>query len=176
MLKILFSISVAAMAMFIFGSCGTDKNKYPPEPFLQINGAYVYNNGNGKDSFIELDMYYRDGDGDIGLNDGDTLPPFNFGGTDFHNLKIWMYEKKNGKWVKPFNALANPPDTVNFHERIPRITPTGRVKWIEGKLTAYIPAEPFGLKPDTVKLQVRLTDRSLRRSAWVESEVLILKH
>jgi hypothetical protein len=50
------------------------------------------------------------------------------------------------------------------------------VKWIEGKLTVYIPAEPFGLKPDTVKLKARLTDRALRRSAWVESDILILKH
>jgi hypothetical protein len=164
------------VAILFIAACSTDKNKYPPEPFLQINGAYVYNNGNGKDSFIELDMFYRDGDGDIGLDVRDTIPPFQMGSPDFYNLLIWMYEKKNGKWVKPFNALANPPDTVNFHERIPRITPTGRVKWIEGKLTVYIPAEPFGLKPDTVKLKARLTDRALRRSAWVESDILILKH
>ncbi len=144
-------------------------------PFLQIKGAYVYNNGFDRDSFIQLELHYRDGDGDIGLDPGDTAPPFNAGSYAFYNLKIWMWQKVNGQWIKPINMLANPPDTLNFHERIPRITPTGRAKWIEGDLTVNIPAQPYGLKPDSVKLQVMLMDRKLQSSGWLETEELFLK-
>jgi hypothetical protein len=87
-----------------------------------------------------------------------------------------MLQKVNGKWIKPINPLSSPPDTLNFHERIPRITPTGRAKWIEGDLIVNIPAEPYGLKPDTIKLQVMLMDRKLRSSGLLESEELVLKH
>jgi len=163
------------MGMLI-SACRPDKNKFPAEPFLQLNGAYIFNNGADKDSFILLEMYYRDGDGDIGLDPGDTTPPFNPSGSEFYNLKVWMLEKKNGKWIKPINPLSNPPDTLNFHERIPRITPTGRVKWIEGNISLNVLAEPYGLKPDTVMIQAVLTDRSLKKSATVTSQVLVLKH
>lgn len=157
-------------------SCRPDKNKFSSTPFLQLNGVYVFNNGNGKDSFIEIEMFYRDGDGDIGLSPSDTFAPFNEGGTEFYNLKIWMYEKKNGKWLKPLNPLTIPPDTLNFHERLPVITPSGRSKWIEGNLSVTVPAEPYSLKPDTVFFEIQLTDRSLRKSEVCRSEVLILRH
>lgn len=136
----------------------------------------MYNNGSGKDSFILLELYYRDGDGDVGLDPGDTMPPFNAAGDEFYNLKVWMLEKKNGKWVKPINPLSIPPDTLNFHERIQRITPTGRAKWIEGMISLNVLAEPYGLKPDTVMVQARLTDRSLKRSALVSSDIIVLRH
>lgn len=164
------------MLCVVLFACRPDKNKFSEVPFLQIKGAYIYNNGFDKDSFIELSMHYRDGDGDIGLDPGDTSPPFNPGGVAFYNLKIWMWQKVNGKWIKPINLLINPPDTLNFHERIPRITPTGRAKWIEGDLSVKIPAEPYGLKPDTIKLQVMLIDRKLQNSGWLETEELFLKH
>lgn len=174
MLKIrLYSSLIAGLMLF---SCQPDKNKFSSVPFLQLKGAYVYNNGFDKDSFILLELYYHDGDGDIGLDPGDTASPFQYGGQEFYNLKIWMLEKKNGKWVKPFNPLSNPPDTLNFHQRIPRITPTGRAKWIEGNLSINILTEPYGLKPDTVKLQVVLTDRKRQKSELLETEELILKH
>lgn len=174
MLQNLLKISFILTAVLF--ACRPDKNKFSEVPFLQIKGAYVYNNGFDKDSFIELVMHYRDGDGDIGLDPGDTVPPFHYGGSAFYNLKIWMLQKVNGKWIKPINPLSNPPDTLNFHERIPRITPTGRAKWIEGDLSVKIPAEPFGLKPDTIKLQVLLMDRKLQNSGLLESEELVLKH
>lgn len=157
-------------------SCKSDKNKFSEVPFLQIDGTYVYNNGVDKDSFVLAQLYYHDGDGDVGLNAGDTFSPFGANDAEFYNLKIWMLEKKNGVWIKPVNPLSPTKDTLNFHERLPVLTPSGRVKWIEGHLDVRIPAEPFSLKPDTIKLQFQLTDRSLKRSKLVESEVLVLKH
>ena len=143
---------------------------------MEIKGAYVYNNGSGKDSFILLELFYRDGDGDIGLGESDTFAPYGQNDAYFYNLLVWMYEKRNGVWVKPLNPLSPDNDTLNFHERLPNLTPSGRTKWIEGTLNVRIPAEPYSLTPDTIKIQVQLIDRSLQRSQSVETEEIILKH
>ncbi|MBL7811676.1 MAG: hypothetical protein JNL57_05590 [Bacteroidetes bacterium] len=164
------------VVVLLLCGCRPDKNKFPDEPYLRLLQANVFNNGVDKDSFILLNLYYHDGDGDLGLNPGDTSPPFNATGTEFFNLHVWMYERKNGQWVKPVNLLSPTKDTLNFHERIPRITPTGRSKWVEGNLDLRIPAEPVGLKPDTVKITVQLTDRARRKSAVAETEAIVLKH
>jgi hypothetical protein len=39
-----------------------------------------------------------------------------------------------------------------------------------------IPAEPYSLKPDTVKLVLQMFDRSLNKSNTIETEPIILKH
>ncbi len=78
--------------------------------------------------------------------------------------------------LKPLNPLSPDKDTLNFHERLPSLTPTGRAKWIEGNLDLRIPAEPYSLKPDTVKLVLQMFDRSLNKSNTIETEPIILKH
>ena len=160
----------------VWASCKTDKNKFSETPFLELKGAYVNNNGVDKDSFILLSLYYRDGDGDVGLAEGDTFSPFGFGDPYFYNLHIWMYEKKNGQWRKPLNPLSPDNDTLNFHERLMSLTPTGKNKWIEGFLDVRVPAEPYSLKPDTIKFEIQLFDRSLKRSAMLQSDEIILDH
>lgn len=156
-------------------SCKTDKNKFSNTPFLTLNWFTKYNNGFGLDSFILVNMHYTDGDGDIGLEPADTLGDFANGKPFFYNLKVWMLEKKNGKWQKLQNPFS-PGDSLNFHERIPSITPKGRYKWIEGDLELKIPAKPLGLKPDTVKVQAQIIDRAKQQSQWIETEEFILKH
>lgn len=136
----------------------------------------VWNTGYGPDSFVYIRLSYTDGDGDLGLNEDDTTGAFGYGQPDFYNLQVLMYEKKNGAWIRPMNPLAPVPDTIQFSERIPRITPTGRYKWISGNLELNIPAAPYSLKPDTVKYRIRLTDRMLHRSDWIETPVVIFKH
>lgn len=136
----------------------------------------MFNNGEGKDSFVLLSMHYRDGDGDLGLGDGDTMSPFGFKDAYFNNLFIWIYFKKNGVWYKPINPLSPTLDTMNFHERLQNITPTGRNKWIEGDLDLRVPAEPYSLKPDTIRFELQLVDRSLKKSDRLRSEEIFLKH
>ncbi len=122
-----------------------------------------------------VNLHYTDGDGDIGLEPSDTFGDFAYGKPYFHNLKVWMLEKKAGQWRKLQNPFV-PGDSLNFNERIATITPKGRYKWIEGDLELKIPAEPLTLKPDTVKIQVQLIDRAKRHSQWIETEEFVLKH
>lgn len=177
--RISFSSAVLRIIVVCFVgvySCKGDKNKYSPVPFLELKGAYVFNNGNGNDSFILIQLFYRDGDGDIGLNPGDTAYPFGPSDPYFYNLQVWMWQKSNGVWFKPVNPLSPTKDTVNFHERIKSITPTGRVKWIQGNLNLRIPAAPFSLKPDTIKIEMRIFDRKLNSSSKVLTDQIILQH
>lgn len=169
-------LRIALVWLLALSACSRDKNKFSPIPFIELKGAYVYNNGVDKDSFILLQTHYRDGDGNVGLNPGDTLPPFNFGQPYYYNMLVWMYVKDKGQWIKPLNPLSPDKDTLNFHERLPSLTPTGRAKWIEGNLDLRIPAEPYSLKPDTVKLVLQMFDRSLNKSNTIETEPIILKH
>lgn len=135
----------------------------------------MVNNGYNKDSFIAMNFSFTDGDGDIGLSEEDTAYPFAYGQPYFYNLKVWMLEKKNGVWRKLQDPL-NPGDSLNFHERLLPITPTGRYKWVEGQLTLRVPAEYYTLKPDTVKIQVELIDRALHSSGVQETETWVLQH
>lgn len=120
-------------------------------------------------------MAYKDGDGDIGLEDKDSFPPFNYGGKYFYNLIIDYFVMKNGVWIKPPNPLSA-ADTIFFSERIPNITPTGKQKWIEGNLRVRIPANPFDLKPDTIRFGLQLIDRSLKKSDQIFSKSITLIH
>lgn len=157
------------------GACSRDKNRFSSQPFLQLNWTTVLGNSRGTDSFIVANLYFTDGDGDLGLKDTDTTGVFGYGQPYFSNLKVWMWQKKNGTWAKlmdPFNL----GDTLDLSERLPYMTPKGRNKWVEGSLDLKIPAEPYTLKPDTVKLELQLIDRSLKHSNRVFSDVMVLKH
>lgn len=161
--------------LLILCQCQKSKNSYSATPWLKISELSITQNDSGKDSFITIKMKYHDGDGDVGLGDNDTVTPFNYGSRYFYNLLVDYYIMKNGQWIKPLNPLA-PTDTIVFHERLPNITPTGRQKWIEGDLSLRLPANPFSLKPDTVRYELQLVDRSLKKSEILKTQTLTLKH
>lgn len=156
-------------------ACRSDKNKFSEVPFIRLNYVSVYNNGFGKDSFILFNFHYQDGDGDIGLDPGDSAPPFGYGQPFFYNMPVTLLQYKNKSWKQVPNPF-NPVDSIHFNERIPVITPKGKYKWIEGDLELKIPAQPLGVLLDTIKLQVQLFDRARHKSNVLESETLILQH
>jgi hypothetical protein len=43
-------------------------------------------------------------------------------------------------------------------------------------LDLRIPAEPYSLKPDTIRLEIQLLDRSLKRSNIIRTNEIFLKH
>lgn len=128
----------------------------------------------GKDTLIKIFLNYTDGDGDLGLRDSDTFPPYQFDGLYFYNLWVKMESLENGTWKSLINPFTL--DTLNFNERLPYITPTGKNKWVQGNIELLIPASPFTLKPDSVRFKVILVDRSLKASKEAVSETLILNH
>ena len=69
-------------------SCATDDNQFTIEPKIELESVIQHKDILGKDSVIQLNISYSDADGDIGLSDTDTLPPFNFSSDFYHNLPI----------------------------------------------------------------------------------------
>ena len=133
-------------------------------PFISYQGFTLLLN---EDSITErgiLQFSFTDGDGDIGLTQADTLPPYDF------NLYITYFEKQNGVYKK-----VDLPSTLNA--RIPVLTPSGNIKSIKGDIqdTLYVnnPASTF----DTIKFEVYIVDRALHQSNVIETpDIVVKKH
>lgn len=102
---------------------------------------------------LKIYMNFRDGDGDVGLNQEDTLPPFDKASPFYHNLWIELYTLKMGIIE----------DTFNFNARIPNITPKGQVKSLEGEIQYEIPIDGLA-DGDSIRIGIQLVDRALNIS------------
>ena len=128
-----------------------------------------------KDSVVHITISYADGDGDIGLGESDTMPPFNFGNTYWQNLPVTILHKVGAN----FEELLNPIDNKPFQlpsERIERISPEGNNKTITGTIVVHLPANPLNTQPDEVKYELKLIDRNLNVSNTVTTTTINLTH
>ena|SRR5690606_10067145 len=117
----------------------------------------------------ELTISFTDGDGDIGLNQGDTLAPFNPGSPWYHNFFVDYYRMVNGEWqLQQF--------TLPLYYRIPVITPTGQNKALEGDITVQLSPLVLPQVPgDTIRFSVRIADRALNESNTVFTDPVIVE-
>lgn len=103
-----------------------------------------------------LSFNFQDGDGDIGLNPGDTFVPYNRGGDYYYNLVIRYFEKRDSVYVE---VVLDPP----FSARIPVLNPDYPGKAIKGFISDTLtmdPAPDF----DTVRFEFFIYDRALNMS------------
>ena len=107
----------------------------------------------------ELHIYFTDGDGDIGLFEQDTIPPFEY------NLFVNYYEMNNGN-------LQIQNLTLPYHIRIPNLTPTGQNKSL--KVDVKYDVDVSYRNSDSIKFELKLFDRALNESDWVSSSLIIL--
>lgn len=135
----------------------------PDEPEISFKSFQAY-----PDSAI-LTIAFKDGDGDVGLDESDTLSPFEPEGPYYFNLLCDYYEKQDGEWVK-FDDLELP-----FYYRVPRVTPTGQNPTLNGEMKIkmaplyYIPNTGY----DTCRFEVKLYDRSLNPSNEVFTNAFV---
>jgi len=116
-----------------------------------------------------LTISYQDGNGDIGLSDGDTLSPYQKNGSYYYNLVIIYYEKQKGifKQTNPFFPLS---------ARIPLLTPDDPNQPIKGTITDTLTLNPHPVY-DTIKFGVFIYDRALNKSNIVTTpEIILRKH
>jgi len=136
---------------------------------------YLVPTENNYDSTLVFNVSYSDNDGDIGLHEWDTMGDFAYKKPAFYNFFCWIYVKTNGTWSKPLNPFGV-NDTLQFHERLPYLTPSSKYKQVQGDILMTIPARPYGLKLDTVKFEFLMMDRALNRSNSLFSKEIRLKH
>jgi len=153
--------------------------KFPDIPEISYQGFGLENNVNtGITERGVLIFHYQDGNGDLGLDKGDTLPPYNFGGPYYYNLVIDYYEQQNGAFVKVplvfWDQEKQQYDTLTFNARFPVLTPvTGNqaIKgFIQDTLFLYNPLSKF----DTIKFSVYIYDRALNKSNTIETPPIII--
>ncbi len=171
-----------AFILFILGlsaywGCNKFEN-YPPEPVIKFERFILLANPvNGITERGVLEFSYTDGDGDLGLSDQDTDPPFNFGGEYYYNLIINYFEKQNGVFVEVPLLSWNPDslryDTLTFNGRFPVLTPRSGNLSIKGifqdTLFIYNPISDL----DTIKFSAYIYDRALNKSNKIETGEII---
>ncbi|MFZ1688550.1 MAG: hypothetical protein WAU70_14065 [Flavobacteriales bacterium] len=160
-----------AVAMVLFSGC-LKTEEFPPEPAIAFKSFGQY-----ADS-ASLVVTFTDGDGDIGLSEDQTDPPFDSASVYYYNFYMDYYLREAGTWVFK-SALGH---------RLPVITPTGQNKALEGEIarrieTVQIPGFPqpwYGVltdadEGDTIRFDVRLIDRALHTSNTVSTGDIVLQ-
>lgn len=149
--------------------------EYPIEPKIAYEGfTYLMNPDSTFSGEGVISFSYTDGDGDLGLDDADTLSPFGFNDAHYYNMVVDYLKCVNGEFVKTpllsWNAQTQSYDTVSFNARFKRLRDSEEPKAISGtmdyKLTVQNPFSPN----DTVKFEIRIFDRALHESNVIQTD------
>ncbi|MBR4468380.1 MAG: hypothetical protein IKS53_03580 [Bacteroidales bacterium] len=162
--------------------CACQKQvEYPIEPKITYEGfTYLMNPDSTFSGEGIISFSYTDGDGDLGLDESDTLPPFGFHDTYYYNMVVDYLKSENGVFVKTPLLSPHVPtspddtlvlyDTVTFNARFKRLRDSEEPKAISGsmdyKLTVQNPFSPN----DTVKFEIRILDRALHESNVIQTD------
>ena len=174
--------TIIGLLLLALAVCSCQKPvEYPIEPRITYEGfTYLINADSTFSGEGIIAFSYTDGDGDLGLDDGDTLPPFGFHDTHYYNMVIDYLKCVNGEFVKTPLLSPHVPtspadtlvlyDTVTFNARFKRLRDSEEPKAISGtmeyKLTVQNPFSPN----DTVKFEIRILDRALHESNVIQTE------
>jgi hypothetical protein len=154
-------VSGAMLAVAVVLSSCLKTEEFPKEPHIEYK-SYVQHGDSS-----ELTISFTDGDGDIGLGQGDTLAPYNPGSEWYHNFFVDYYKMVNGEWVMQDFPLP-------LYYRIPVITPTGQNKALQGDITVEISTLvlPADTTVDFVRFSIHIADRALHESNTVYSDAI----
>ena len=154
-------------ALFAVISGCMKKQSYPETPVISfLNLELFYDSAHVVKTGI-LTISYQDGNGDIGLADGDTFPPYQKNGPYYYNFVLTHFEKQNGVYHQVF-------DSIPFSARIPVLTPDDPNKPIKGFIADNILLYPPPLH-DTIKFEVFIYDRALNKSNVITTPEIILR-
>ena len=149
--------------------------EYPIEPKIAYEGfTYLFNSDSTFSGEGVISFSYTDGDGDLGLDDTDTLLPFGFHDAHYYNMLIDYLKCVNGEFVKTpllsWNAQTQSYDTVTFNARFKRLRDSEEPRAISGTMDYKLPVQnPFSPN-DTVKFEIRILDRALHESNVIQTD------
>ena len=149
--------------------------EYPIEPHIKYEGfTYLSNSDSAFSGEGIISFSYTDGDGDLGLDDADTLTPFGFHDAHYYNMLIDYMKCVNGEFVKTpllsWNVQTQSYDTITFNARFKRLRDTEEPKAISGTMDYTLPVQnPFSPN-DTIKFEICILDRALHESNVIQTE------
>ena len=155
--KIASLIFLAIVAMSFLGVSSGCKKQAPANPVPVISLVDLKIQGDSS----KVILYFKDGDGDIGLSQSDTAGEFRY------NCFVDIYHKVSGKWVKQDFFIP-------YYYRIPILKKAQKEKPLEGEMHINLLDFPPDLgtpDPDTLKISVYIKDRALNKSNEVESDL-----
>lgn len=148
------------LPLFVLPAC-RQPEKFSDVPYIRFVSLDKTDNGETADDEAELVFYFQDGDGDVGLDDGDTMGVFSPDSAFYYNFLIDFYEKRQGIWTL---VPLNPP----LHARIPRLS-ANVPESIKGNIRVRTFINNYNSPYDTVKLSCQLIDRALHASNRMET-------
>lgn len=168
--------TITLLLLLALAAC-QKKVEYPVEPHVSYQGlTYGYNADSTLDGTVTLSFGYTDGDGDLGLDDNDTLYPFGPGDPYYYNLIIDYYKWNGTTFVETplltWNAVFQRYDTLSFNSRIKRLSHHPNGNAISGTID-YTMVLRNPLSPDdTVQVKAHIVDRALNESNTIETEAI----
>ena len=159
--------SIALVAFSSWGVGCLPEPAYPDEPTLSFVSFEPTATG-GR----ELVVAFTDGDGDLGLDQADTLAPDFCASCPFHqNLHCEYEELQNGEWT--WIPLDPEAGQVPFYYRIPRVTPSGTNPSLNGTIAVNMPTWHLATEYDTLRFRLTLWDRALNASNEVVTPAFV---
>ena len=166
------------MLILTLAVCSCQKPvEYPIEPKIAYEGfTYLMNPDSTFSGEGVISFSYTDGDGDLGLDDSDTLSPFGFNDAHYYNMMIDYLKCVNGEFVKTplvsWNVQTQTYDTLSFNARFKRLRDSEDPKAISGTMDYQLTVQnPFS-PDDTVKFEIRILDRALHESNVIQTEAI----
>lgn len=174
-MKVKNTLLIISLLMLL--SACQKKLEYPIEPKITYEGlGYVMDADSTLTGEVVVSIGYTDGDGDLGLDDADTLSPFGPNDPHYYNLII-DYLKWNGStFVETplfnWNQQTQSYDTVSFNARFKRLVFNDEETSISGtidyKMMVFNPLAPN----DTIKFKIKILDRALHESNSIETDAI----
>lgn len=159
-------IGLFLLSLTVFASCKPEA-EYPIEPVIEFN-AFTPIGDMGR-----IAINFTDGDGDIGLKESHTQPPFDTSSYYFNNFFIIYEEKVDGQWQAGLDLNGDP---VEFRYRVPYVTPEGQNKALKGKIEVTIQPyyyNPVSIDSDTIRYRIKIVDRELHESNEIITDEII---
>lgn len=155
----------------VFASC-LDKPVYPTEPVIAYKDFIRYGNDPSNPDSVEVVVSFTDNEGDIGLDQSDTVGP----GGLFKYGNIWLVEFHDslGFWAAYDTSEQNvvPFDTFKFAYRVPPVLPEGDpAEPMKGLI--YVKKNPYIKVFDKVKYVIYLYDRAGHRSDTIHTAPIV---
>lgn len=165
-MKSLLKIAIFFNLIIFLGISCIKRQEFPIKPYIEYRSFHILNTSDGK-KIGRLCIYFRDGDGDIGLSQKDTLPPFDLDSEYYYNFYMHIYKKQNNNFV-----LIEYPYSV----RIPPINPDEYPQNLEGEIYIDIDIEILRMVlPENIfRFEAYIYDKALHKSNVINSPIIEL--
>lgn len=164
----LFSLAV------LFSGC-SKQVEYSIIPAIEFKETRILKYHNTEsDSALVIVFSFVDGDGDLGLGQGDTNPPYNPKSIYYNNFYAKYYEYVDSQFIQVRPEIGGIPygDTIRFSFRFPDLRTQTNNKALKGDIEITL-SDISPVKSPTIKFDFFIYDRALHKSNMIETEPIV---